>query len=129
MPKFKFDKLVRDKVVDDQIASGAKPAYRALDPDEHRQELVRKIVEEAQEILKAPLEELAGELADVQQAIDDLRDLCGLSPADIAQAQEAKNEKKGAFKKGVYVDYVEVSEDNPWISHWRKNADRYPEIQ
>ncbi len=30
MLKFQFNKLVRDKIVDQQIASGAKPHYRAL---------------------------------------------------------------------------------------------------
>jgi hypothetical protein len=27
MPRFKFSKLVRDKIVDHQIASGANPVY------------------------------------------------------------------------------------------------------
>lgn len=50
MPKFKFAKLVRDKIVEHQIASGATPTYRQLSPDEHKNELIKKIIEESQEI-------------------------------------------------------------------------------
>lgn len=128
MPRFKFAKLVRDKIVDHQLASGAKPSFRKLSPDEHKQELINKIVEEAKEMAQARPEEIAAEIADVQQAIDDLKELHGLTDADIAKAQNEKNEKNGAFKKGIYIDYVEVDVDDQWVDYYRKNADRYPEI-
>jgi predicted house-cleaning noncanonical NTP pyrophosphatase (MazG superfamily) len=129
MLKFKFSKLVRDKIVEHQIALGAKPSFRTLKPAEHKRELVRKIIEEASEITKAVPEEIAGELADVQQALDDLAQLYGLSPDDIAKAQAVKRQKNGAFKKGLYIETLEVDEDDPWVKHYRQNADRYPEIQ
>jgi predicted house-cleaning noncanonical NTP pyrophosphatase (MazG superfamily) len=128
MPKFKFAKLVRDTIVDQQLASGAKPVYHQLDPAQHKQELVRKIIEEATEITAAAPDEVAAEIADVQQALDDLRALYGLSVDDIAIAQTAKAAKNGAFQKGLYVEYVEVAEDNKWTAYYRKNADRYPQI-
>lgn len=129
MPKFQFSKLVRDKIVDHQLASGATPSFRTLSPEEHKQELVNKIIEEAGEIIQAGSSDVATEIADVQQAIDDLKELYGLSDSDIIGAQEVKNKKNGAFKKGLYIDYVEVSEGNRWIDYYHKNADRYPEIQ
>lgn len=110
MPKFKFAKLVRDKIVEHQEASGAKPHFRQLTASEHKQELVNKIAEEAHEITQAGPDEIAAEIADVQQAIDGLKELYGVSDADVAKAQDAKNQKNGAFKKGLYVDYVEVRE-------------------
>jgi predicted house-cleaning noncanonical NTP pyrophosphatase (MazG superfamily) len=129
MPKFKFSKLVRDKVVDHQLASGAKLRFRQLNVEEHKQELINKIIEEAGEITQAAPNEVAAEIADVQQAIDDLKELYALKSADISRAQDAKNEKKGAFKKGLYVDYVELKDSDEWIDYFRKNADRYPEIK
>jgi predicted house-cleaning noncanonical NTP pyrophosphatase (MazG superfamily) len=129
MPRFKFSKLVRDKIVEHQIASGVKPSFRRLSAAEHKSELIHKIVEEAQEIAQASPEDVAAEIADVQQAVDDLRSLYGLSCDDIAKAQRAKNRKSGAFKKGIYIDYVDVDEDYEWIDYYRKNADRYPEIK
>lgn len=128
MPKFRFAKLVRDKIVDHQIASGAKPVYRQLSPEEHKRELVNKIIEEAAEITNAAPKEIAAEIADVQQALDDLKEKYGLTTQDIKTAQFKKNEKNGAFKKGLFVDYVEVDEENQWIEYYRKNADRYPQI-
>lgn len=100
MPKFKFDKLVRDKIVERQIASGAVPVYRQLNRQEHKNALINKIVEESQEITHAKPEEIAMEIADVQQALDDLREMYGVTSEDIAKAQTEKNEKNGGFKKG-----------------------------
>lgn len=128
MPTFKFDKLVRDKIVDHQIASGATPRYRVLDAVEHKRELVHKITEEAEEIIGASPAEVAEEIADVQQALDDLKKLYGVSDEDVAAAQKAKNDKNGAFEKGLYVDAVTVAETDKWVSYYRDNADRYPEI-
>lgn len=87
MPKFKFAKLVRDKIVEHQLASGAASVYRHLNPEEHKNELIKKIAEEAGEILHAQPGEIAAEIADVQQALDDLKEKCGLTSTDIAQAQ------------------------------------------
>jgi predicted house-cleaning noncanonical NTP pyrophosphatase (MazG superfamily) len=129
MPKFTFAKLVRDKIVEQQLASGAKPTYRQLDAEEHKQELIKKIIEEAKEVVDASPADIAAELADVQQALDDLKELCGASDEAVAQAQTAKNEKAGAFKKGLYIESVEVDEHDKWAAYYRKNADRYPEIK
>lgn len=128
MLKFKFDKLVRDKIVDTQIATGAKPKYHTLDPDAHVAALVDKIIEEAREIIQADEDAVTSEIADVQQAVDDLIELVGITADQVAAAQQKKNEKAGAFKKGIYVEYVEVADNDPWVEYYRKNADRYPQI-
>jgi predicted house-cleaning noncanonical NTP pyrophosphatase (MazG superfamily) len=128
MPTFKFAKLVRDTIVDQQLASGAKPTYRQLSPEEHKQALVAKIAEESAEIAAASPDTVAEEIADVQQAIDDLIALCGLTAQDVATAQAAKSAKNGAFKKGLYVDTVEVAEDDKWTAYYRAHPDQYPEL-
>ena len=128
MPKFKFHKLVRDKIVDHQIASGAIPHYHKLSDDQHKEELVHKVIEEAKEILNAGENEIASEIADIQQAIDDLKEKLGLSDNDVRVAQNTKNIKNGPFKKGIFVDYVEVDDNDAWAVYYRKHADRYPEI-
>lgn len=128
MPRFKFDKLVRDKIVESIIASGATPNYKILDPENHKVELVTKIIEEAKEISAASGDDIADEIADVQQALDDLKLLYGLTDNDIKKSQTTKINKVGAFKKGHYVYYVDANQDNKWVKYYRKNADRYPEI-
>lgn len=129
MPKFKFAKLVRDKIVEHQLNAGAKPFFRTLSTDEHRRALVDKITEEAKEITTASEGEVASEIADVQQALDDLKELYGVTSEAVAEAQAKKNDKNGPFKKGLFVEYAEVQSDDPWIEYYRKNADRYPEIK
>lgn len=129
MPTFKFAKLVRDKIVDHQIASGADPVYRQLDNEEHKRALVDKVIEEAREITEADPADVAAEIADVQQALDDLKEKYDLTDEDIKSAQAAKNDKNGAFKKGLFVESVTVPEGDKWIEYYRKNADRYPEIK
>lgn len=128
MPKFIFNKLVRDKIVQQQIASGADPEYYKLDPTEHAEALVAKILEEAAEIPVADRDEAIKEIADVQQAMDDLKKVLGLDDQDIANAQAIKNERVGAFAEGLFVETVTVDEGDKWIDYYRQNPERYPEI-
>lgn len=65
----------------------------------------------------------------MQQALDDLIEIAGVTKADVAAAQAAKLAKAGAFKGGVFVEYVEVDENDPWTTYYRDNPDRYPEIK
>lgn len=128
MPKFIFNKLVRDKIVDQQIASGADPEYYTLDPTEHAEALVAKILEEAQEIPVSDRDEAIKEIADVQQALDDLKTVLGLDDQEIANAQAVKNERAGAFANGVFVESVTVDEGDKWVDYYRKHPSRYPEV-
>ena len=128
MPRFKFAKLVRDKIVEHQIASGAEPKYRLLSEEEHRKELINKIIEEAGEITDSNPEDRASEIADVQQAVDDLVEKYGLTREQVSKEQARKNAKNGAFKKGIYVEYVEAEESGEWTEYYRRNQGRYPEI-
>jgi len=128
MPKFKFNKLVRDKIVDHQIADGSKPQYRNLSDAEHKAALIKKIVEETEEIMEADDNEVAAEIADVQQALNDLITKYKLEKSDILVELKRKKDKNGGFKKGIFVEYVEVNNDSQWMDYYRKNSKRYPEI-
>lgn len=129
MLRFKFSKLVRDKIVEHQINSGAKPKYTKLDKSSHARELINKIIEESREIPYDKPAEAGAEIADVQQAIDDLISILGLKSSDIAMEQKDKLRKNGGFKEGIYIDYVEIDEGDKWVEYYRKNSDRYPEIK
>lgn len=129
MRSFQFSKLVRDKIVSQQQDSGAVSHYRTLSKDEHKHELVKKIIEEVKEVTEATKEDVASEIADVQQALDDLKAIYGIDSAELSREQARKNEKAGAFSQGLFVEYVEVDDENPWVDYYLKNADRYPEIK
>jgi predicted house-cleaning noncanonical NTP pyrophosphatase (MazG superfamily) len=128
MPRYRFEKLVRDKIVELQLKSGSKPNYRELTDDEHKTELIKKVIEEAREVLKAEKENVAGEIADVQQALDDLVEKFGFTKADIRLEQRRKKQKNGAFKKGLYVNYLDIDDDHEWADYYKNNTDSYPEI-
>ena len=128
MPTFEFSKLVRDKIVEQQIVEGSHPHYRVLVLKDHKKELIRKIAEEVHEIESASANEIASELADVQQALDDLCALYAISKTDVASAQRKKLQKKGAFRKGIYVESITIDEANEWVEYYRAHPDRYREV-
>jgi len=129
MLRFALNKLIRDKIVDQQLAEGSKPKYRVLSRKEHLQELIKKLPEEGGEITSATPEKVASEIADVQQVLDDIMALLGISPEEVRREQARKNQKFGAFKKGIFIEHIDIDESIPWVAHYRDNPDRYPEIK
>lgn len=128
MPKFKLNKLVRDKLPADYEKTGQKATYRELTPSEHKSELIRKIIEEASEInVYNSNEEITGEIADIQQVLDDLAFVCGIDQAQINLIKQAKNDKKGGFKNGAFVDTLELADEDEWVQYYRKRPDVFPE--
>ena len=129
MRTFRFNKLVRDKIVARQQEEGGKPDYRVLEDKEYLQALKAKILEEAQEMELSNVEDLVSELADLQEVIDCMLEAIGKTKADVARVQTKKNAKAGSFKQKLFVDTVQVADDSKWIPYYLKNADRYPEVE
>lgn len=127
MPIFRLNKLVRDKFIEIYTSLGQKPAFRYLTPDEHRAELIEKIVEEVRELSAASPKKVADEIADVQQALDDLRRTYGITKKEIIAAMSAKRAEKGGFGKGVHVDTLELAEEDPWTKYYRSEPRRFLE--
>jgi predicted house-cleaning noncanonical NTP pyrophosphatase (MazG superfamily) len=129
MPKFQLNKLVRDKFRDEYIRMGQKATCRDLSADEHKTQLIRKIIEETREIrITGAVSEIADELADIQQAVDDLAVLCDIEKEQILSAQRKKYDKKGGFTDGVYVETIELADDDEWVEYYRRYPDIFPEI-
>ncbi len=128
MRKFVFNKLVRNDVLDSMLAEGANPVHRELSHSEYIAGLKDKILEEAAELKLDDPDQLAKELADVQEVIDCLVAAIGKTSADILAAQAQKTARYGTFDKKIYVDTVDVRDDSVWLPHYLENPDRYPEI-
>lgn len=124
MPRFKFNKLVRDKIIEHQESSGMTTRYRLLTSKQHKEHLIKKIIEEAKEILEAKPNVMASEIADVQQAIDDLIWKTGLTKRQIKAEQDKKLKKNGSFKRGIYIEYTDVPEQNEWLKYYSDHYDR-----
>lgn len=130
MPKFELNKLVRDGLKGEYERDGQKPTYRELSPSDHKKELIGKIIEEALEIQLDNYKEVnLGELADIQQALKDLSELFGITSEQIEDIRRSKFDKKGGFLDGVFVETIELSDQDEWVKYYRQNPERFKEIK
>lgn len=133
MPKFRLNKLVRDKVVqlclDDPLITETN--YHVLGQMEYKQALKDKIFEEGEEIPVREVrdEEVLSEIADLQTVLDHLRDAYEISEEEVRQAQADKSMKKGAFKNQHFIDTVICDDKSPWTADFRSCPEKYPEIR
>lgn len=130
MPTFQFNKLVRDKFRPIYDRLGQTIQTRELSRDQLKDEIRKKIIEEAKElpIDAVSTEDIAGELADIQQALDDLADKCGVSSEQIAKKKTAKFAEKGGFREGLFVETITLNDDDKWVQYYRNEPGKYPEI-
>ncbi|HSD56059.1 MAG TPA: nucleoside triphosphate pyrophosphohydrolase, partial [Candidatus Saccharimonadales bacterium] len=116
---------VRDKIPADQELSGQRPVYHRLQPAEHAQALVEKLIEEAKEIPINDKAEAVKEIADVRQALEDLEAILGLSAQEIAAAQAQKFARNGGFKEGYFVESVSPDDGSDWDKYYGSEPDRF----
>ena len=128
MRKFKFNKLVRDDIAVNIEKKGGKVIQKKLDDFEFLEQLNLKLVEEFTEYTKASKEEIVSELSDVYEVLENIRNTLHISEAEIKEARAKKAEKNGSFKDRVFIDYIEIENNDPWLQYYLDNKDRYPEI-
>jgi predicted house-cleaning noncanonical NTP pyrophosphatase (MazG superfamily) len=127
MPKFVFNKLVRDRIVSHIEQYGDKPQWRKLDQDQLRQALLNKLQEEAAE-LQFDDPDLLIELADVQEVLVTLIKAAGFTQQQVRLAQRQKRTKVGSFKQRIFIDWVETQKDSPWLGYYQRHSNKYPEF-
>ena len=128
--KFKFEKLVRNKSVEDLEGRGLKASWRYLDEVNHLKFLKLKLVEEAKEVVNAKAaEELYEELGDLLDVLEIFFEKGKISQEKLQVFREKKKKKHGGFDKGIYVEYCLVPLSNQEeVSLFRKKSDKYLEI-
>lgn len=100
-----YYKLVRDEIPTIIQRAGGLARLRTLSKQDARVFLARKLLEEAMEVWSArDRKEIAGELADVIEVLDALRDQCGISPDDVSAIREKKRKSRGGFEKLIYLE-------------------------
>lgn len=98
-------KLVRDKIPRIMMDDGHDPEVRILSSAELDKALRTKLVEEANEVVKAENSyELLGELADVMEVVYSIRKQYNWSMGDIQERIREKNGEKGSFSQGFEVE-------------------------
>ena len=100
----KYNKLIRDRILEIIEADGEKPYFRILNKKEYIKEIKKKILEEAKELIKAKNKrEVVNEIIDVQELVDVLISELGLTKLEIQKQQKIKNKKRGGFKKRLFL--------------------------
>jgi predicted house-cleaning noncanonical NTP pyrophosphatase (MazG superfamily) len=91
--------------------AGVKYEIRTLEDDqEYEQELLKKVMEEAQGLSRVrSREEFLDEYADLAAVLNELITLQKFSKADVKLATEKNTKKKGNFKKRLFLHWSEDS--------------------
>jgi len=99
----KYNKLIRDKILEIIKNSGEKPYWRILTKKEYLSEIKKKILEEAKELILAEKKKDVVNEIDIQELIDVLMLELKLSKSEIIKQQEIKRRKRGGFKKKLFL--------------------------
>lgn len=127
MPRFRLNKLIRDRLVDAYETDGQTATYRHLSDAEYRQALVQKVIEELGELDIHQPDTMLGELADIRQALTDLEAALGLSPQAVEEKVTQKYASKGGFEGRHFITTLELHDNDPWVDYYRKDPQRFPE--
>ena len=100
-----FNKLVRDNIPNIIESNGETPVIRVLDNDEYKKELLKKLLEEANEVLSSKnSKETLEELSDVLEIIKSIAILEGEDLDTIIELSNEKRLKRGGFEKRIYLE-------------------------
>ena len=116
--KIYYHKLVRDKIPEVIKNSGGTAKFRKLTAKEFEKELLKKIGEEAGALPKTKSKkEMASELADVIAVMDEIKKTKKITEKEIKNEMKINMNKKGGFKKRLYLVW---SEDTGYRTNEKK---------
>ncbi len=100
-----YNKLIRDKIVDIIEKDGKKAIVSTLNDEQYKEELLKKLLEEANEVANSSnSNEMLEELADVLEVIRYLAKINGKELNDIVTIADKKKEKRGGFDDKVFLE-------------------------
>ncbi len=100
-----YNKLIRDKIVDIIEKDGKKAIVSTLNDEQYKIELLKKLLEEANEVANSSnSNEMLEELADVLEVIRYLAKINGKELNDIVAIADEKKEKRGGFDDKVFLE-------------------------
>jgi len=128
MPKFQLKKLGRDKGLESFKAENVTVTHTFLNGEVLQKALKEKLIEEAKEVNETlELDEIIEELSDVLEVIDGICKACNINKNKLIQIKEKKYGERGGFQTGLYIESIEMDEDNPRVEHFRASPEKYPE--
>lgn len=109
MGKIIYNKLVRDRIPEIIKKDKAEPKTRILEPEEYLVELIKKLIEEADELRQAKgnKPEVMKEVGDILEIIDAIIKLYGLSNDEVIKLKEQRRRERGGFEDRIFLESVE----------------------
>lgn len=102
-----YDKLVRDNIPEIIKGDNAVPCTRKLNDEEYWEYLLKKDIEELEEVRKASsTKEVKKELADKLELIRAMAEFSGFTLEDVIDEAQRKREKRGGFQKRILLEKV-----------------------
>ncbi len=100
-----YNKLVRDRIPEIIKKNGDKCKVRKLNQKEFKIEALKKVVEEANEILgaKDSKDEMIKELADLQEIIETVMDSHRISKREVTKEKTSRKKQRGGFTKKIFL--------------------------
>ena len=97
------NKLVRDKIPEIIRANNHQFETKVLNKKEFERELKKKLLEETDELVKAPKKYLINELSDVLELIKSIASHYKINFKKVEKNQIDKRKKRGGFKKKIFL--------------------------
>lgn len=100
-----FNKLVRDNIPDIIKQNDETPVTRILNDDEYKEELYKKLIEEANEVIESKdSNSTLEELADVLEVLKAIAKLNNSDLNDVIKIGDQKRIKRGGFEKRIFLE-------------------------
>jgi predicted house-cleaning noncanonical NTP pyrophosphatase (MazG superfamily) len=106
---------------------GQKVTYHKLTDDELLSELHRKLLEEAKEF-DPNKPQAVSELADIMEVVESLALQLGSSVDDLKMIQQDRRTNRGGFEAKIYVERLDLEDNDPWVEYYAQEPDRFPEV-
>ncbi len=98
-----YNKLVRDKIPQICENDGEVPEFYVCSQSKFKNELKKKLVEEAKELQKAPWADIEDEISDVYEILLNIAKAFRLKWSEIEKYRKEKNRKRGSFDKRYFL--------------------------
>ena len=97
----KYDKLIRDKILDILDTSNVKHKSHIADGEEYWDKLVLKLSEEVKEFLEEPC---IKELSDIQEVVNAIADFKFGGAEELEKIRKERADKRGGFSKRIILE-------------------------
>lgn len=97
-------KLVRNRIPDIIRGNGEIPVVRTLSREEFIKALLDKLVEEAEELRRAPPAERVEELADIREVLSALHNELRLPVRLVERVRKKKKHSRGGFDRRLFLE-------------------------